>query len=75
MRRAEALRRGLHRRVLAVALLVFGQCGDQVLRRLAADLWHVKVRVGIPVAGDAVATLAGVGELLSALRVANDGGS
>src|SRR5690606_1966903 len=56
----------LHGGVLAGALLVFGQCVDEVSRRLPADARHVVVRVGILVARDAVAALAGVGELPAA---------
>src|SRR3546814_18575925 len=61
----EALGLGLHRRVLALALLVLGERVDQVGSGLAGDLRHVVVRVGVLVAGDAVAALAGEGELRS----------
>ena len=64
------LRLRLHGRMLALALLVFGQRVDQVLRRLPADPRHVVVRIGVLVAGDAVAALAGVGQFLAALGTA-----
>src|SRR5690606_6847465 len=68
--RGEALRLRLHGRVLAVARLVLGQRVDQVRLGLPPELGHVVVRVGVLVALDAVAPLAGVDQQPAALGVA-----
>src|SRR5690606_2328948 len=68
--RGEALRLRLHGRVLAVARLVLGQRVDQVRLGLPPELGYVVVRVGVLVALDAVAPLAGVDQQPAALGVA-----
>ncbi|CRD48944.1 hypothetical protein BN1263190161 [Stenotrophomonas maltophilia] len=71
---AETHRLRLHRRMPALALAVLGQGLGQVLLGLAADLRHPVAGVGVLVAGDAVAPLAGVGQHAAIVEVAGGRG-
>ncbi|CRD48913.1 hypothetical protein BN1263170340 [Stenotrophomonas indicatrix] len=72
---AETHRLRLHRRMPALALAVLGQGLGQVLLGLATDLRYPVTGVGVLVTGDAVATLAGVGQHTAIVETAGGRGS
>ena len=57
----------LHVMGLSCSLLVCTQRADEILGRLAGDFRNLVARVGILVAGDAVAPLTGISQLLAIL--------